>query len=120
MCCRARKSCYERCDLGLRRGKCAVGGTSAAKVGRDAGTCEHCRGIGWRERDCLAGPGTLCGADPRVGRARDAGTVGGSVVARESVSWDLPRLAVAVSIERRSAGFGGAWNLAGENLRFAR
>src|SRR5882724_9702159 len=99
MCCRVRKSCYERGDCGLRRGKCAVGGASAAEIWRDAGTREYCRGIGRRERDCLAGPGALCGADSGVGRARNAGAAGAEFVAWKTVSWDLPGLAGVVSVE---------------------
>src|SRR6266404_4932893 len=34
MCYRARKSCYERSDCGLRGGKCAVGGAGAAEIWR--------------------------------------------------------------------------------------
>src|SRR5438309_1940687 len=72
MCCRARRSCYERSDSGLRRGKRAVGGAGTAEIWRDAGTREHCSGLGRRERDCLAGPGAFWGGGGSRANVRGA------------------------------------------------
>src|SRR5579859_3882329 len=117
MSCRVRKSCYEGGHSGLRRGKCAVGGARVAKVGRDDGTSRNSGGPGGRERDCFARAGTLRLTDSCTGRQRIASAAGGRAASRKTVSRNLSWFAGALSIERRGAGFGGAWDFVGEDSR---